>query len=71
MYINDVHIAYYIGAVILSLIVGQLVDWANKRLPEYKSFIFLRNKIYINCKFRFNKIYDISTNVIVSIYNRL
>ncbi len=39
MYINDVHIAYYIGAVILSLIVGQLVDWANKRLPEYKSFI--------------------------------
>ena len=31
MYINDVHIIYYIGVVILSIVVGQLVDWANKR----------------------------------------
>lgn len=39
MYFNDVHIAYYVGAIILGLIVGQIVDWANKRLPEYKSVI--------------------------------
>ena len=36
MYINDIHIAYYIGFIILGLIVGQFVGWMNKRLPEYK-----------------------------------
>lgn len=36
MYLNDVHIAYYVVASILGLFVGQMVDWANKRLPEYK-----------------------------------
>ena len=36
MYPNDVHIAYYIGAAILGLLVGQFVDWMNVRLPEYK-----------------------------------
>lgn len=39
MYLNDVHIAYYAVAVVIGLIIGQLVDWANKRLPEYKSVI--------------------------------
>ncbi len=39
MYLNDVHIAYYVGVVVIGLIIGQLVDWANKRLPEYKSVI--------------------------------
>ncbi len=39
MYLNDVHIAYYLGAALIGLIVGQLVDWANQRLPEYKSVI--------------------------------
>ena len=39
MYINDVHIAYYVVAVILGLFIGNIVDWANKRLPEYKSVI--------------------------------
>ncbi len=39
MYFNDVHIFYYVAIAILGLIVGQLVDWANKRLPEYKKFI--------------------------------
>ena len=36
MYINDIHIAYYIGFIILGLLVGQFVGWMNKRLPEYK-----------------------------------
>ena len=39
MYINDVHIGYYLVVAILGLIVGELVNWANKRLPEYKKVI--------------------------------
>lgn len=39
MYINDVHIAYYLVAAILGLIVGEIISWANKRLPEYKKVI--------------------------------
>ncbi len=39
MYLNDVHIAYYILAVIAGMIVGQFVDWMNKRLPKYKKII--------------------------------
>ncbi len=39
MYFNDVHILYYILAAIVGLFVGQIVDWANKRLPEYKKVI--------------------------------
>ena len=39
MYINDVHIAYYVAALIIGMIVGQIVDWVNKRLPEYKKVI--------------------------------
>ena len=36
MYINDVHIAYYVVVAILGLFVGQFVNWMNIRLPEYK-----------------------------------
>lgn len=36
MYINDVHIIYYVVAAIAGLFVGEFVNWANKRLPEYK-----------------------------------
>ena len=39
MYLNDVHIGYYALVAILGLIVGEIVSWANKRLPEYKSVI--------------------------------
>ena len=39
MYINDVHIAYYLVAAILGLIVGEIISWVNKRLPEYKKVI--------------------------------
>jgi len=39
MYFNDVHIGYYLVAAILGLFVGQLIDWANNRLPEYKKFL--------------------------------
>ena len=36
MYINDVHIIYYVVAAIAGLFIGEVVGWANKRLPEYK-----------------------------------
>lgn len=39
MYINNVHIVYYLVGAILGLIVGELVNWTNKRLPEYKKVI--------------------------------
>ena len=39
MYINDVHIAYYVVVTILGLFIGNIIDWANKRLPEYKKVI--------------------------------
>ena len=49
---NDVHIVYYIIAGIIGIIVGQLTDWANKRLPEYKSVISkdIINEYKINFK---------------------
>ena len=36
MYINDVNILYYVVIGIIGLVVGQFVDWCNKRLPENK-----------------------------------
>ncbi len=39
MYLNDIHIAYYVVAIIASIFIGQFVDWTNKRLPEYKKLL--------------------------------
>lgn len=39
MYVNDVHIVYYVVVAILGLFVGEFVHWMNQRLPEYKSVI--------------------------------
>lgn len=36
MYINDINIIYYVIVGVVGLVVGQFVDWCNKRLPEYK-----------------------------------
>lgn len=36
MYINDVHILYYVGAAILGAIIGLIINIANYRLPEEK-----------------------------------
>ena len=59
MYFNDVHIAYYVLAVILGLVVGQFIGWINKRLPEYKSVISkdivqeYRKNFKLNCMLMF------------------
>ncbi len=36
MYINDLHILYYVVVGVIGLFVGQFIDWCNLRLPEYK-----------------------------------
>lgn len=41
MYINDVHILYYVLFGIIGMIVGQFIDWCNKRLPEKKKLFTL------------------------------
>lgn len=39
MYFNDVHIAYYLIIAVVGLLVGMLVNWLNKRLPENQKVI--------------------------------
>ena len=36
MYINDVHILYYVMAAIVGSILGSFINWCNNRLPENK-----------------------------------
>lgn len=36
MYFNDVNIGYYILVAVLGLIMGELVNWMDKRLPDQK-----------------------------------
>lgn len=36
MYINDVNIIFYVLVGLIGLIIGQFIDWCNKRLPKYK-----------------------------------
>lgn len=55
MYINDVHIAYYVVAAILGLFVGEFVNWMNIRLPEYKK-VFSR-EIFSEYKMNFKPNY--------------
>lgn len=64
MYINDVHIAYYLVAAILGLIVGEIVSWANKRLPEYKKVISREFITEYKMNFRPNYILMLLTAVI-------
>lgn len=49
MYINDVFIVYYVIALLLGIIVGELVGWLNDRLPDNKKVFskdfFVEHKI--------------------------
>lgn len=64
MYINDIHIAYYIGFIILGLFVGQFIDWMNKRLPEYKKVLTLDIFKEYRIKFKPNYILMLATSII-------
>ncbi len=54
MYFNDVHILFYVGAVILGGILGQFIDYCSKcfikkdKIFSKKSFIEYRNKTLPN-----------------------
>lgn len=39
MYFNDVHIAYYLVLIFIGLFMSFVINWINKRLPEYKKII--------------------------------
>ena len=41
MYINDIHILFYLSIGVIGLIVGQLIDWLN--MKKYYQKIFLHN----------------------------
>lgn len=52
MYINEIHILWYVLVGFIGIFVGQFIDWCNIRLPEYKK-VFSREffKEYLkNCK---------------------
>lgn len=70
MYINDVHILYYVIVAILGLFVGQFIDWVNRRLPEYKKVFSLDIFKEYKLKFKPNYIlmFAISLIYIVLIY---
>lgn len=36
MYINEIHILWYVFVGMIGAFVGQFIDWCNIRLPEYK-----------------------------------
>lgn len=36
MYINEIHILWYVLVGVVGLFAGQIIDWCNIRLPEYK-----------------------------------
>lgn len=39
MYINDIHILYYVAFGLIGMIIGQFTDWSRMRLEEYKKII--------------------------------
>ena len=39
MYINDIHILFYLSIGVIGLIVGQLIDWCNNRLAKYEKVL--------------------------------
>ena len=64
MYFNDVHIGYYVALIILAILVGQFIDWMNKRLPDYKK-VFSKDIIEdYKVKFKPNYILILITSVV-------
>ena len=64
MYFNYVNIGYYVIISILGLLIGELVNWMNKRLPDEKS-IFTKGAIKeYRQQFRPNYILMILTAII-------
>lgn len=54
MYINDVHIFAYIVLFIIGAIVGQFIDWVNKRVIEEKKIFSKDIKLELKKKLKIN-----------------
>lgn len=63
MYFNNVHILYYVILGIVGLLMGQFIDWCNKRLPE-------RKKVFSKEFFKSLK-HDLKPNYILMIINAI
>lgn len=63
MYINDTNIGFYILAAIIGLVVGQFIDWMNKRLPDNKKVFSLDIFREYKIQFRPNYILMLITSV--------
>ncbi len=64
MYLNDIHIAYYILFILIGAIIGQFTDWIIKRAPEEKK-IFSKD-FFIEYKNRFRPNYILITITILT-----
>lgn len=70
MYINEIHILYYVLIGIIGVAVGQFVDWMNIRLPEYQK-VFSKDffKEYLkNCKPKYILMVVIAIAYIILLY---
>ena len=64
MYINETHIGYYAIIAILGLFVGMIIDWMNKRLPDYKKVFSKQIFTEYFAEFKPNYILMLSTTII-------
>lgn len=64
MYINDTNIGFYLIATLVGLVVGQFVDWMNKRLPENQKIFTLDIIRKYKIEFRPNYILMLATSAI-------
>lgn len=39
MYLNDIHILYYVLLGFIGLFIGSIINWCNYRLPEHKNIL--------------------------------
>lgn len=64
MYINDINVIFYALFVIMGMVAGQLADWANVRLPEYKK-VFSK-EIFAEYKKKFKPNYVLMLLTVIS-----
>lgn len=70
MYINEIHILWYVFIGIVGLFVGQFIDWCNLRLIEYKK-IFSKEffKEYLkNCKPKYMLMIIVAISYVALLY---
>ena len=61
MYINDVNIWYYFGAIVLGAIVGYFLNWYEVRLTKHKKIISIKEFNEFRKKNKINYIYIVLT----------